>query len=95
MHCGIDVATACVMLDGFSRVATAAPSGLAALPILVLHGEADQVCPLSAVVALMEKVQDAKATVTTFPEGLHDMLHDYEANTVMAALLDWLRPRVR
>jgi acylglycerol lipase len=92
MRVRISVSTACAMLDGFDRIAER--SGSLAAPILVLHGEADQVCPVGPARAMLDKVASKDKCIKTFPEGLHDMLHDYEKDDVLAALSEWLQSRV-
>jgi esterase/lipase len=43
---------------------------------------------------LLGKVATTDTTLRTFPNGLHDMLHDYEKEDVLAALWEWLSTRL-
>jgi alpha-beta hydrolase superfamily lysophospholipase len=87
----IKVCTACAMLEGFDAVQLV-PDRIT-IPVLALHGEHDTVCPLSKVEEFLEQVASTDVTLKTYPEGLHDMLHDYEKEQVRADILEFIATR--
>jgi len=65
-----------------------AADGLAAgrpdLPVLFVHGEADQIVPLAD--ARANAAQLPRATMATFPGDLHDVLNEYDRDRVHDAV---------
>jgi esterase/lipase len=86
---GIKICTVVAMLQSFDMLRAAV--GSITCPILALHGERDHVCPLDAVRRLLDEgVDSSDKTLETFPEGLHDIQHDFEALTVEQRMLTWI-----
>jgi esterase/lipase len=81
------------MLQAFRLLRNAAPS--ISCPILALHGERDEICPLDAIKALLDtQVTSTDKTLKTWPDGVHVMLHDPEEPEVLAAIWDWMHSRL-
>lgn len=80
------------MLEGFELAQSC--SDEIALPVLALHGEKDEVCPLSHVEEFLGRVQSTEKELKRFPDGLHDLLHDYEKDEVRASVMTWIEARM-
>lgn len=73
---------------GLTEEAAAAVSGLAALPVLILHGAADPVSPLAGARALAGRLP--AATFATVRDGRHDSFNDIQHRSVAALVVQWL-----
>lgn len=80
------------MLEGFKMAQGCSEEF--SLPVLALHGEKDEVCPLSHVDAFLGRIKSNDKELKRFPDGLHDMLHDYEKDEVRASVVAWIESRV-
>ena len=49
-----------------------------------------QVCPVGKVEEFLARVGSSEVVLKKFPEGLHDMLHDYEKDDVRKEILDFI-----
>lgn len=88
----LKVCTACSMLEGF-RMAQGCGDDFT-LPVLALHGVKDEVCPLSHVEAFLARIGSSDKELKCFPDGLHDMLHDYERDELRASVVEWIESRL-
>lgn len=81
--------------DAFVRGQLKAPvpshllvTALPALPVLLLHGDADPVTPVEQARALADRLPGA--TLGVLHEGVHDVLNDITHRTTAAAVVQWL-----
>eukprot|EP00892_Ulva_mutabilis_P009446 jgi/Ulvmu1/6874/UM031_0079.1 len=88
----LKVCTACSMLEGFKMVQDCGPDFT--LPVLAVHGDQDDVCPITHVEAFLSRIGSIDKELKRFPDGLHDMLHDYERDEVWDAILSWVDIRL-
>jgi alpha-beta hydrolase superfamily lysophospholipase len=63
------------------------------LPMLLLHGEADPLCPASGSRAFYEQLGTAGSDLRIYPELRHEIFNEPERESVFADLLHWLRER--
>lgn len=85
---GLRVCTACSMLSAFEKIA--ASESTLAQPLLATHGEKDNVCSLAMVRRLMANCASTDKELKVYPDGLHDLLHDYEKADVRSDILEWM-----
>lgn len=64
------------------------------MPVLAVHGEADEVCPIADVEAFFGRIASTDKELVRLPEGMHDMLHDFEKHDVRKAILTWIQARI-
>ena len=69
-------------------VAAAAESARVDVPVLVVHGDADPVAPLTAARTLVSRLPGAHLVVV--PDGRHDVLNDINHRSVAAHVVLWL-----
>ena len=53
-------------------------------------GTGVQVCPVGKVEEFLSRVESSKVILKKFPEGLHDMLHDYERDEVREEIVAFI-----
>jgi len=58
-------------------------------PILLLHGENDQIIPPAPTKAVIAALGE-RATVKTYPKGYHMLMRDLEGETVDRDIADWI-----
>ncbi|HEY4075435.1 MAG TPA: alpha/beta hydrolase [Rhizomicrobium sp.] len=58
-------------------------------PILLLHGEKDQIIPPAPTKAVIAALGD-RATVKTYPNGYHMLMRDLEGESVDRDIADWI-----
>ena len=63
------------------------------LPMLVLHGEADPLCPASGSRTFYEQLGTAGSDLRIYPKLRHEIFNEPEQESVFADLLEWLRER--
>jgi alpha-beta hydrolase superfamily lysophospholipase len=61
------------------------------LPALLLHGEADPICPMEASRRFFDQLGVAEKKLRTYPGLLHEIFNEPERERVFEDLLDWLR----
>ncbi len=59
-------------------------------PLLLLHGEADRICPSEASQAFQARCGDAVATLRLYPELRHEPFNEPEREQVFEDVRDWL-----
>lgn len=64
------------------------------MPILLLHGEADAVTPVSGSRLVHERAPSADKTLITYPGLLHEIHNEPEREQVIGDIIAWLRRRV-
>jgi alpha-beta hydrolase superfamily lysophospholipase len=72
---------------------TAAGAADVSLPMLLLHGEADPICPVEASRGFFEKIGSAEKQITTYPGLLHEIFNEPSREQVFDDLLAWVRER--
>jgi alpha-beta hydrolase superfamily lysophospholipase len=65
------------------------------VPLLALHGEADEVTDPEGSRALVQYAASADKTLKTYPRLVHDLLHEPERAVVMADIERWLDAHVK
>jgi acylglycerol lipase len=71
------------------------PSSVGAItvPILIMYGTADALCPPAGSVMLGERVGSADRTVTPYDGLFHEILNEPERDAVLDEVCDWLAAR--
>jgi len=70
---------------------TAAGGSDVRLPMLLLHGEADPICPVDASRDFFAQLEAAERRLRTYPGLLHEIFNEPEREDVFEDLLEWLR----
>jgi alpha-beta hydrolase superfamily lysophospholipase len=73
---------------GLAQAAEQAVPQLGALPVLLVHGEADTVSPVAAVRRLASSLPGS--VLATVADGRHDALNDISHRSVAATVIQWL-----
>lgn len=60
------------------------------LPILIMHGESDELTPISGSHYMYEHVGSEDKTLKTYPEMFHEILNEIGREEVMADVTAWL-----
>jgi len=63
------------------------------LPMLLLHGEADPLCPAAGSQTFYEQLGTAGSDRRVYPGLRHEIFNEPEQESVFADLLEWLRER--
>jgi alpha-beta hydrolase superfamily lysophospholipase len=63
------------------------------LPMLMLHGEADPICPVEASRDFFAQLPAAGKSLRTYPGLLHEIFNEPEREQIYLDLLAWLRAR--
>jgi len=63
------------------------------LPMLILHGEADSICPAEGSRAFHAQLDPAQSSLRIYPELRHEIFNEPEREQVFEDLLAWLRER--
>lgn len=64
------------------------------LPILILHGGSDPICPPAGSEILYRSAASSDKTLKIYPNLLHEIHHEAEQETVFADMTAWLDKRV-
>jgi acylglycerol lipase len=67
--------------------------GAITVPILILYGTADALCPPAGSIMLGERVGSADRTVTPYDGLFHEILNEPERETVLGDIRKWLAAR--
>lgn len=59
-------------------------------PVLMMHGEADQICTCTATKNFFEKLPIKDKTLKIYPGAYHELWNDYGKEEVLKDLGDWL-----
>lgn len=65
------------------------------LPVLILHGEDDQVCLPSGSKALMATLPGEDKTLQLFPTLQHEILNELQGMDIAAIIAEWVLKRVK
>lgn len=71
------------------------PAGLPRLsvPLLILHGTDDQICPLTGSMTVHEAVSSTDKTLHRYPGLYHEVFNEPEREQVLTDLISWLNDR--
>jgi len=75
-------------LDTQSRVASRA--GEIDLPVLLVHGEADQICLVDGVRRFYEEISSTDKTLIVYPGGFHESHNEPGHNREIADTASWI-----
>jgi acylglycerol lipase len=67
--------------------------GAITVPILIMYGTADALCPPAGSVMVGERVGSADRTITPYEGLFHEILNEPERETVLDAVCGWLADR--
>jgi len=70
---------------------TAAAAAAVKVPMLLLHGEDDRVCPVEGSRNFFEGLTVTQRELHTYPGLRHEIFNEPERATVLGDLVDWLR----
>jgi alpha-beta hydrolase superfamily lysophospholipase len=65
------------------------------VPLLILHGSADEVTPPEGSKELYERTASSDRTLHVYPNLVHDLVHEPEKAQVIADIADWTENHVR
>jgi alpha-beta hydrolase superfamily lysophospholipase len=88
VHRTMTASLAAEILEAIPRTAGAASR--VAVPLLVLHGEEDPMCPVEGSRAFFAGVKCAGSRLTTYPGLRHEIFNEPEQEQVFADLWRWL-----
>jgi len=91
VHGRVSAAFAAGMMEAQRR--TAASAERVHVPMLLLHGEDDALCPASGSRSFFAKLPTdrvAGSAIKTYPEMKHEIFNEYGREEVYADLLAWL-----
>jgi alpha-beta hydrolase superfamily lysophospholipase len=77
------------LMDAVTR--TAASAARVRVPLLMLHGEADPLCPVTGSRRFFEQLTVEPRRIQTYPGLRHEIFNEPEQARVFADLLDWLQ----
>ena len=72
---------------------TAARGGDVRVPMLMLHGEADPICPVDGSRAFYAQLDVPGSRLRSYPGLRHEIFNEPERESVFEDLLDWVRGR--
>ena len=61
------------------------------VPTLLLHGEADRVCPIAGARQFYAQLKTTPRDLRTYPGMRHEIFNDPERSTVFDDLVEWIR----
>ncbi|MBN1428474.1 MAG: alpha/beta hydrolase [Anaerolineae bacterium] len=61
-----------------------------AIPLLMIHGEADEICPVKMTLSFFEKVIFADKELKIYPGGYHEPHNDIDYEQVMVDVERWI-----
>jgi alpha-beta hydrolase superfamily lysophospholipase len=79
------------MLSALQR--TAAAGSRVTVPMLMMHGEDDPICPAVGTRDFYQSLQVPGSRLHLYPGQLHEVLHEPERETAFAHVFEWLRER--
>jgi alpha-beta hydrolase superfamily lysophospholipase len=90
-HGRLSVRSGSNLLDLLTRTRDRLPE--LTVPLLILHGEKDAVCPPSGSVRLHAQAGSADKTLTLYPGLYHEIHNEAEQKQVLTNILAWLDER--
>jgi alpha-beta hydrolase superfamily lysophospholipase len=89
VHQRMTTSLACEMLSAMQRTASAAAQ--VRVPILLLHGEDDRLCPVAGSRDFFDRLKVSSRHLRTYPGLRHEIFNEPERVTVLNDLIDWIR----
>lgn len=80
---------AVALFDGAAR--TAAAAGAVEVPLLLVHGEADPLCPVEASRRFHAELRAPGSALRVYPELYHEVFNEPERETVLEDVRAWVR----
>jgi alpha-beta hydrolase superfamily lysophospholipase len=87
----VTVSLASELLDAVPR--TAGGAHQVQVPMLLLHGESDRLCPARGSRVFHGQLRGAGHRLRIYPQLRHELFNEPEQEQVLEDLLDWLRER--
>jgi acylglycerol lipase len=84
--------TVAALMRTWPDVRAGAAEGRPSIPVLFLHGEADQVVPIEISRSLVARLP--RATLRTFPGDLHDVLNEHDREAVHEVVAEFVLAQV-
>jgi alpha-beta hydrolase superfamily lysophospholipase len=69
-------------------------AGEVKMPVLLIHGDADQLCSAQGARWWLESSSNPELTVKFYPGGRHEMFNETNKEEVIADLWKWMAPRL-
>lgn len=85
---GLKFSTLRALADGWNRLDTVVKAKSLDLPVLLLHGEDDDVSPAAGARLAAEKLPDARAVI--FPLDRHNILNEIDRDEVYRVLIEFV-----
>jgi alpha-beta hydrolase superfamily lysophospholipase len=79
------------LLDAIERTARSPEE--VALPMLVMHGADDPICPAAGSRAYFQRVRGPGSVLRIYPKLRHEIFNEPEQEDVFQDTLEWLRAR--
>ena len=79
------------LLDAGAR--TLPRAGQVRVPMLLLHGQEDRLCPAYGSRTFFEQLTTSGSDLRIYPELRHEIFNEPEQEQVFADVLDWIRKR--
>lgn len=89
VHQRITTSLACEILSAMEHTASAAAQ--VRVPILLLHGEEDRLCPVSGSRDFFDRLTLSSRRLLTYPGLRHEIFNEPERASVLNDLIDWIR----
>jgi len=64
------------------------------LPLLILHGSADAITPLSGSERIYRQASSSDKTLRVFPDAYHEVHNELEKETLLDVVVNWLNARL-
>ncbi len=77
-----------------SMAAAHADAARISCPVLILHGDGDQLTAVSGSKAFAGEVSSSDSTLRIWPGAFHELHHEPERDEVLSTIVDWIRERV-
>lgn len=88
----IPASTAAALIDGIERIQ--ADMEKLAVPVLILHGDADRITPPEGSRELFRRAGIADKQLKIYSDNYHDLLHEPQSDLIIADVTAWLVRRV-
>ncbi len=89
VHQRLTTSLACEMFSAMERTASSAAQ--VRIPMLLLHGEDDRVCPVSGSRDFFDRLLVPSRRLRTYPGLRHEIFNEPERVAVLDDLIDWIR----
>lgn len=88
VHQRMTLSLASEMLAAVKR--TAGAGSHVAIPMLIMHGEDDRLCPPSGSLAFYDQLAGSSKRLRTYPGLRHEIFNEPERDQVLGDLVDWI-----